>query len=151
MSYCFDQLESVSCADIAAGLEPSLIGCRAVNTAFDGGRISRPDWECVNGFAVTPFITKEFVEAWPVSHEAFCDEWWIFDGFIPSDFEVQAFCIYIGTRIADYKELDFDGACRLDSYLERFRPRLVFGNNERGYVITQAEQAGSCDGDKPPH
>jgi hypothetical protein len=140
MPYRFDQLESVSCADIAAGLEDRLLGCRAVNTSFDSGRLLNPDWECINGFAVTPTIPHEFVLAWPVSHEAYCDEWWIFDCAIPSDFEIQAFCNYIGTRIADYKELDFDGACRLDSYLELFRPRFVFGNNDLGYLITQAEQ-----------
>lgn len=140
MPYRFEQLESVSCADIAAGLKDRLIGCRAVNTSFDSGRLSNPDWKRLNGFAIAPIITQEFVHSWPVSHDAYCDEWWIFEGTIPSDFDVQAFCNYVGTRIADYKDLDFEGACRLDSYLERFRPRFVFGNNEHGYLITQAEQ-----------
>lgn len=138
MPYDFHQLQAVSCASIAAELEERLIGCRAVNTSFDSGRFTFPEWDCINGFAVTPVISREFVRAWPVSHHAYCDEWWIFEGTIPGDFEVQPFCNYIGTRIADYKDLDFDGACRLDSYLDQFRPRCVFGNNELGYLITGA-------------
>jgi len=80
------------------------------------------------------------LRVWPVSHDAYYDEWWIFESSISSDFEVKPFCNYIGARIADYKDLDFDGACRLDSYLEQFQPRFVFGNNDLGYLITQTER-----------
>jgi hypothetical protein len=142
MPYRFHQLDPMSCPDIAARFRDRLIGCRAVNTSFDSGRIQRPEWDHVNGFAVTPVITPELVSKWPVSHEAYCDEWWVFDQPVPADFDVQPFCNYIGTRIADYKQLDFEGACRLDSYLARFKPRIVFGNNELGYVIA-AEPANS--------
>ena len=95
-----------------------------------------PGWKQVNGFPVSPCITEEFIDEWPVSHEQFCDEWWIFDQVIPTDFDVHSFCNFIGMTISDYKQLDWDNGCPLDSYLQRFRPIVVFGNNEFSYIIT---------------
>jgi hypothetical protein len=90
----------------------------------------------VNGFPISPLITIELIADWPVSHNKYCDEWWIFDQTVPSEFDVHSFCNFIGTRIADYKQLDWDNGCPLDSYLQRFRPVAVFGNNELGYLVS---------------
>ena len=139
ISYQFQELGAVSCFDIAAGLADRLSGCRAVNTSFDSGQIIRPDWEQVNGHAITPVITADFISEWPVSHAAVCDEWWVFDREVPADFEVSAFCNYVEMRIARYKELDFDGGCPLDRWLARFMPKMVFGNNEAGYLISRVD------------
>lgn len=140
-SYQFEQMGQVSCSVIAGGLVDRLTGCRAVNTAFDSGRIIRRDWGKVNGYSITPVITPDFLAEWPVSHIAFCDEWWVFDKEIPKDFEVSAFCNHVGTRLDEYKCLDFDGGCPLDSWLSRYRPKLVFGNNELGYLISRVENS----------
>ena len=80
------------------------------------------------------------IDGWPTSHDKYCDEWWIFDARVPPNFEVVAFCNY-GMRIADHKELDFEGACRLDDYLAKFAPALVFGNNNHAYVVRQTMEA----------
>ncbi len=142
MPYRFEDLGEVSCDDIVASRTDALIGCRAVNSSFDSGHVQMPGWPLVNGFSVTPLITDEFVAHWPVSHEGYCDEWWVFDSSIPADFAVTAFCNYARMRIAEYKKLDWDAGCPLDAYLERFSPKLVFGNNEFGYVITRESYAG---------
>jgi hypothetical protein len=137
MPYRFEEAGEVSCGEIADSLRSAIIGCRAVNSSFDSGRLTMPDWESVNGFPVSPAITERFIAEWPVSHDAYCDEWWLFDGPVPSDFAVLAFCNYTGMRIADYKQLDWPEGCPLDSYLGRFRPKVVFGNNDFGYVIAR--------------
>jgi len=137
MPYRFEEVGELSCGEIASSLSSVIIGCRAVNSSYDSGRITMPDWELINGFPVSPVITEELIAEWPVSHDAYCDEWWVFTGSIPSDFSVSAFCNYVGMRIAEYKKLDWPEGCPLDSYLDRFRPMLVFGNNDFGYVISQ--------------
>jgi hypothetical protein len=137
MPYRFEEVGEVSCDEIAVSLVPALIGCRAMNSSFDSGRAQMPGWEPFNDFSASPVITAEFVAHWPVSHDGYCDEWWVFDGSIPRDFSVNAFCNCTNMRIADYKQLDWDAGCPLDKYLERFHPKLVFGNNEFGYVITR--------------
>ncbi|RYD74094.1 MAG: hypothetical protein EOP84_20470 [Verrucomicrobiaceae bacterium] len=139
--YQFSQLAEISCADIASRLADRLTGCQAVNTSFDSGRLVRPDWEQVNGYAITPPITPDFIAEWPVSHIGFCDEWWVFDRDVPEDFGVSAFCNRVGMRISEYQELDFDGGCPLDRWLSRFTPKLVFGNNELGYVISRRDDS----------
>jgi hypothetical protein len=83
----------------------------------------------------------ELIETWPTSHDEYCDEWWVFDSQIPIDFEVVALCNYIGVRITQYRNLDFEGACRLDSYLAKFAPALLFGNNEYAYVVRRTSNA----------
>ena len=135
MRYQFQELGERSCHQIAASIGHTLLGKVAVNTSFDSGRIHRPDWAQVNGFAITPRITQEFITAWPVSHDRYCDEWWVFDHLVPIDFNVHSFCNFIGTRISEYKQLNWGEGCPLDSYLLRFEPVAVFGNNELGYLI----------------
>ncbi len=93
----------------------------------------------MNGYCVSPPITEAMVGAWPNSHDEFCDEWWVFDLRVPPDFSVVAFCNFLGTRIADYQDLDFEGACHLDEYLSKFSPPLVFGCNEYAYVVRRSE------------
>jgi hypothetical protein len=137
MPYRFEEVGEVSCDEIASLLGSTLIGCRAVNSAYDSSRITMPTWDLVNGFPVSPAINEQFIAEWPVSHDAYCDEWWVFDGLVPSDFSVAAFCNYTGMRIADYKQLDWAEGCPVDSYLDRFRSKLVFGNNDFGYVISR--------------
>src|SRR5581483_1149892 len=132
MPYRFEEVGDVSCDEIASSLVSAIIGCRAVNSSFDSGRITMPGWESVNGFPISPVITEHFIAEWPVSHDAYYDEWWVFDSSVPSDFSVAAFCNYTGMRIGDYKQLDWADGCPLDNYLDRFRPKLVFGNNDFG-------------------
>ena len=139
-SYDFRQLGDVNCKDIATAIASLLIGRRALNTSFDSGRIHMPDLEQFNGFPATPPLTAGVIADWPVSHIAYCDEWWIFEDPIPLDFEVVALCNYIGNTIATYKDLDYPGFCQLDAYLEKFRPLAVFGNNSRGYLIVDSER-----------
>jgi hypothetical protein len=139
--YDFRQLGDVNCRDIAKAIAPLLIGRSALNASFDSGRMHMPDWEQINGFPATPPLTTGFIADWPVSHHAYCDEWWIFEGTIPQNFEVVALCNYIGTTIATYKELDFHSGCELDSYLEKFRPLAVLGNSRRGYLIVDSERS----------
>ena len=89
---------------------------------------------------MTPTITSQFIESWPVSHDEYCDEWWIFEGDVPQDFKVEPFCNYVGMRIADYKQLDWNDGCPLDLYLTKYNPVAVFGNNENGYLILRHDQ-----------
>ena len=138
--YDFRQLGCVNCKDIANAITPQLISRSALNTSFDSGRLHMPDWEQFNGLSATPPLTAEFIADWPVSHHAYCDEWWIFEGAIPQDFKVVALCNFIGTTIATYKELDFPGGCELDAYLEKFQPLAVLGNNSLGYLIIDQER-----------
>ena len=135
MHYCFEDFGEASCDEIARTISPLLIGHQAVNSAFDSGLIRVPEWQHINGFPVTPHITESFIAEWPVSHDLSYDEWWVFDGHIPVDFRVHSFCNFVGMQIADYKELDWEDGCPLDTYLKQFCPIAVFGNNERGYVI----------------
>ena len=143
--YDFRQLGDVNCKDVAKAIAPLLIGRRALNASFDSGRIQMPDWEQINGFPMAPSLTSAFIADWPVSHIEYCDEWWVFEDPIPRDFEVVALCNYIGTTIATYKELDFSGGCQLDSYLEKFRPIAVLGNNSLGYLIIDSARTALPD------
>ncbi|HXI83772.1 MAG TPA: hypothetical protein VNL17_06745 [Verrucomicrobiae bacterium] len=134
MTYEFKDLGDVSCRDIAQSIAGTLLNRVAVNTSFDSGTMSHA-WMSVDGFAITPTITPQFIESWPVSHDEYCDEWWVFESDIPKDFTVEPFCNYVGMRIADYKQLDWDNGCPLDLYLSKYNPVAVFGNNENGYLI----------------
>lgn len=133
MSYQFLDVGDVSCADIVRQFGHLLIGRIAVNTSFDSGKLSRPDWKHVSGFCVTPPITRALVDEWPVSHDDCWDEWWVFDNLVPQNFEVRAFCNF-GLPIVQYKDVDY--FCPLGSYLELYRPAAVLGNNqESAYLI----------------
>jgi hypothetical protein len=140
MPYEFREVGEISCADVARQVRADLIGKLAVCTSFDSGRFVdlEPTWRQVNGYYVSPQITDAMVDAWPTSHDDYCDEWWVFDSRVPSEFEVVALCNYSGMRIARYKELDFEGGCRLDAYLAKFAPALMFGNNEYAYVVRRS-------------
>jgi hypothetical protein len=138
MSYLFSDLGDLSCAEIVRQHRSLLMGNVAVNTSFDSGRLSRLDWKRVNGYCLTPPITPALLEEWPISHDDCWDEWWVFDNQVPQDFEVTAFCNYNFT-ISRYKELDFEGGCRLDHYLARFRPAGVFGNNQLCAYLIRAD------------
>lgn len=136
MEYLFLDLGPMSCGDVARQIRPLLVGHLAVNSSWDSGRYSRPDWSCVNGFAVTPPINDQLIDAWPVSHDGIFDEWWVFETVVPVGFEVHAFCNYVNMRIAEYRELDWDQGCPLEKYLNNLQPLAVFGNNElAAYLI----------------
>ena len=141
MPYDFQELGELSCREVARLFRTDLIGRRAVCTSFDSGRFVEPAWTEVNGYVVSPPIDDEIVDRWPTSHDEYCDEWWVFDSQVPADFEVVAFCNYVGMRITNYSALDFEGGCRLDHYLARFSPALVFGNNEYAYVVRRSGTA----------
>ena len=144
MAYHFLDVGDLSCAEIVGRFCDLLIGRIAVNTSFDSGKLSRPDWKHVNGFCVTPPITGSLVDAWPVSHDDCWDEWWVFDSLVPENFEVTAFCNF-GLPIAQYKELDFENGCSLDHYLERYRPVAVLGNSQHSaYLIRVATNEHSA-------
>ena len=133
MAYRFLDVGDLSCAEIVGQFSDLLIGRIAVNASFDSGKLSRPDWKHVNGFCVTPPITRALVDEWPVSHDDCWDEWWVFDNLVPQDFEVRAFCNF-GLPIGKYKDVDY--FCPLGSYLERYRPVAVLGNNQdSAYLI----------------
>ena len=135
IEYKFSDLGDISCAEIARTHPQLLLGCLAVNTSWDSGLLFRPDWPSINGYACSPAVTLAMIKDWPMSHDQFYDEWWVFDSVVPNDFQVTAFCNYLSMRIDCYKELDFDGGCRLDEYLARFQPVAVFGCNEFAYVV----------------
>jgi hypothetical protein len=137
MPYKFRELGDASCRDVARSQSELLFGRIAANTAFDSGLLSIPDWQQINGYCISPAITQNFIDTWPVSHDEYCDEWWVFDAIVPLDFRVHSFCNFINQRIADYKELDYEQGCPLDHYLEKFRPVAIFGNNEMAYLITR--------------
>jgi hypothetical protein len=139
MKYEFLEVGELSSAEVARKLKTDLLGRIAVCTSFDSGRFIEPKWELVNGYYVSPRISEAMVDEWPVSHDEYCDEWWIFDAEIPPDFAVVAFCNYVGIGISSYRDLEFDGGCQLDEYLARFLPALVFGNNEFAYVIRRID------------
>src|SRR5687767_2846511 len=113
MPYDFSEVGELSAAEVARLLRPVLLGRVAVCTSFDSGKFIEPSWTQVNGYCVSPSIDDQLIEAWPVSHDKYCDEWWVFDSRIPLDFAVNAFCNYVGMRIVDYQQLDFEGACPL--------------------------------------
>jgi hypothetical protein len=138
MPYEFREVRELSCAEVARDLRTDLIGKVAVCTSFDSGRFVEPSWRKINGYCVSPPINDEMVDTWPTSHDDYCDEWWVFDSQVPPDFDAVALCNYAGMRIANYKELDFEGACRLDQYLAKFAPALMFGNNEYAYVVQRS-------------
>jgi hypothetical protein len=116
MPYEFRDVGDISCAQVARQFSELLVGRVAVNTSFDSGKLSRPDWETVNGFCVSPRITSALANDWPSSHE-------------------DAFCNFM-LPIARYQELDFEGGCPLDRYLELFQPNVVFGCDARSaYLI----------------
>lgn len=135
MAYEVREVGEYSSAEVARQFRADLIGKVAVCTSFDSGRFVDPAWAQVNGYCVSPPIDDRMIDAWPISHDEYCDEWWVFDLQVPPDFDVVAFCNYVGMRIGDYKELDFEGACRLDQYLARFAPAMMFGNNDHAYVV----------------
>jgi hypothetical protein len=137
-SYQFVELGDVSCAEIVRAYPQLVLGFLAVNTSWDSGLLSREDWPSINGYVYSPPVTSAMIQDWPISHDDFCDEWWIFESVVPPNFEVEAFCNYVSNRIGDYKKLDFDGGCRLDSYLEQFQPVAMFGSNDFGYLVQRA-------------
>jgi hypothetical protein len=151
MGYSFIDLGDLSCSEIVRQHSDLLLGRIAVNTSFDSGRFSCPewiavnpsldsgrlscgDWREVNGYSVTPRITKALIDAWPVSHEEFCDEWWVFESAVPPTFKVNAFCNYV-MPIGRYKELDWEDGVPLDRYLREFAPIAMFGNNASAYLV----------------
>lgn len=134
VTYRFIDLGNISCREIAHAHFHLLLGSLAVNTSWDSGRLSRNDWQSVNGYACSPPLNAEMIENWPISHDDYCDEWWIFRSPIQPDFQVTAFCNY-NKSINQYKELDFEGGCNLDLYLHRFQPVAVFGSNDAGYLV----------------
>jgi len=135
MPYRFGEVGEVSCGEIASSHGSALIGCLAVNSSYDSGRITLPRVGAGQRLSISPVTNEHFIEKWPVSHDADCDEWWVFDDSVPSDFFVTAFCNDTGMRIADYKQFDWAEECPLNSYLDWFRPKVVFGNNDFGHVI----------------
>lgn len=135
MAYEFSDLDDLEIPQLTQQLRAELLGTVVVGVSFDSHRLVLPSWRRVNGYCVSAPVNDAFIDCWPVSHEGYCDEWWAFDVDVPEDFEVNAFCNFIGTRIGDYKKLNFEGGYRLDLYLERFGPRLVFGNNEWAYLV----------------
>jgi hypothetical protein len=138
MPYEFREVGELSCGEVARQFRADLIGKLAVCTSFDSGRFVEPAWQQVHGYYVSPPIDDEMIESWPTSHDDYCDEWWVFDSQVPPDFDVVPLCNYVGVRIANYKELDFEGAPRLDQYLAKFAPALMFGNNEYAYVVRRS-------------
>lgn len=147
MGYSFIDLGDLSCAEIARLYSELLIGRIAINTSFDSGRLSPAeyrefnrvpltDWHEFKGYAVTPKITRGLIDAWPVSHDEFYDEWWVFENAVPPTFKVRAFCNF-AMPIGQYKRLDWDEGVPLDRYLQEFAPIAVFGNNESAYLIRQ--------------
>ena len=107
MLYRFEEVGEVSCDQIAASLLDAIVGCRAVNVSYDSGIMVALEWEHINGYPITPVLTSDLITNWPISHDSYCDEWYVFDKTIPSTFCVTAFCNFLGgIRIADYKQLD---------------------------------------------
>lgn len=135
MTYDFIELGELSCAEVARGHRPLLLGRVAVCTSFDSGCFLEPAWLRANEYCVTPPIDERLIDNWPVSHEAYCDEWWVFEAVVPVGFKVNAFCNYVDMRIANYRDLVWENGCPLDSYLAAFHPVAVFGNNEYAYLI----------------
>ena len=140
MAHEFPEVGKLSSAEVAREFRALLFGKVAVCTSFDSGKFVEPGWMQVNGYCVSPTIDDAFIDAWPTSHDEYCDEWWVFDSHVPPDFSVHALCNYTGVRIADYLGLDFEGACPLDAYLAKFRPAIVFGNNDYAYVVRRVAE-----------
>jgi hypothetical protein len=149
MAYVIRELGELSSAEVARQFRNHLIGKVAVCTSFDSGKFVEPAWKQVNQYYVSPPINDGMIDAWPVSHDEYCDEWWVFDAQVPPDFAVVAFCNFM-MRIADYKELDFEGGCRLDHYLAQFVPALMFGNNELAYLALRSDAALPGRNQLPP-
>jgi hypothetical protein len=135
MDYEFVDAGDRSCAEIVCEHRHLLLGRTAVCTSFDSGTYGPSAWVRSGRYRVSSAIDESLIAAWPTSHDGFCDEWWVFDLPVPEGFEVRPFCNFVGMRIADYRDLDWSDGCPLDEYLARFRPLMVFGNNERSYVI----------------
>ncbi len=123
---------------MALKYKADLLGRVAVCSSFDSGRYIESTWEQVNGYCISPPITEAMVGEWPNSHDEYCDEWWVFDSRVPPDFSVVAFCNFLGMRIANYRDLEFEGGCHLDEYLSKFSPALVFGCNDYAYVVRRS-------------
>ena len=134
MNYEFIDAGERRCSEIANEYRDLLLTRTVVCTSFDSG-IGGPRGWSRHGQYATNQINETLLADWPISHDEYCDEWWIFEDPPPTDFEVHAFCNFIGMRITNYRELDFSEGCQLDEYLMRFRPLLVFGNNADTYVI----------------
>lgn len=93
-------------------------------------------WGVHGGAAVSPLITHELIAVWPLSHEEYCDEWWFFRR-IPAEFDItRGICNYVGNRIRDWADLEFEGGAQLGKNIGRFRPELIVGNNEFTYCVS---------------
>ncbi len=136
MAYHLLDVSDRSCAEIGRQFNRLLIGRIALSTSYHSGKLFRPGWKRVNGFCVTPPITRPVVDRWPVARHDCFDEWWVFDHLVPENFGVTAFCNF-GMAIGQYKEGDFENRCRLDHYWERYRPVGVLGNNQRSAYLNR--------------
>jgi hypothetical protein len=130
--------------DVIRGLARHLIGLRAVNVSWDSGLLvhSDPglpaDWTFEGPYAVSPPVTQDLIQQWPYSPEGF-DEWYFFRD-VPSLFNVNAFCNYVGTSLEVAAQVPFLGGISLPEQLERWRPSVVVGQGYNIFVIATAPE-----------
>jgi hypothetical protein len=132
---------------VVRGLSEFVIGLRAVNVAWDSGRLhlsqeqTAAGWTMHSGYAVTPVIDLGLVQTWPRSSCGF-DEWYFFKDLPPS-FELKAFCNWVQTSLEDWKDLI---ECKPDNIdllgqLQTASPELVVGESYSIFIIARHPSA----------
>jgi hypothetical protein len=106
-------------SDVIRGIARHVIGLRALNASWDSGLLHPsdtrrpPDWTYAGSHAVSPPITQAMAENWPYSGGGF-DEWYFFRE-VPSVFNLNAFCNYVGVSLAEAGDVPFLGGISASS------------------------------------
>jgi hypothetical protein len=143
-AYCWYEFEQMSLRDLLTALCSRLIGLRAVNTSWDSGLLipneeqTRQGWSVHGGTGVTPVVTGALIESWP-SPDDYCDEWWFFREVPPEFDPPHGYCNYLGTSLACWRELEFEGGAQLAQNLRHYQPGFVVGNGTWTYCISRTE------------
>jgi hypothetical protein len=151
--YYWYDLDERPTRDVLRGIAPHILGLVAVNTSWDSGLLTadRTDfpvgWPTHHNVAVSPRVTRDSIERWPLSGDEDFDEWWFF-GDVPPDFDfTHGICNYVANRIGDWAELEFEGGVQLARNIGRFRPAMIVGKGKFAYCVSK-DRVGELEAEK---
>ena len=129
--------------EVVWALRSYLAGLIGLNTSWDSGRLQElapvpQGWRIERGHVVSPPVTNALASSWPFStcQDGRYDEWYFFR-VLPVDLELQAFCNWQGTSLAECARLAYPGGFDLAAQLEEAKPEVVIGDGSYVYVIAR--------------
>ena len=138
MNYNYINKGDYSIRNLVGDMATELNGLFVVCTSFDSKITEFKYWVKIGKYS-GKIIDSDLIAHWPLSHDKYCDEWWVFKKIPGNDFTVNAFCNYVGMTIDQRRELNWDDGCPIEAYIKEYAPEMVFGNNEKTYLITRPD------------